>query len=960
MTPERWTRIEELFHAARARPPGDRAAFLLAACGDDEPMRRSVESLLDDSASDDGFLAAPPLAIPAHQLSGLVPTTLTGTTLGGYELQDLLGAGGMGEVYRAHDPKLGRDVAIKVLPSAFTSHPDRLARLEREARILAALNHPNICAIYGFEDADGIRLLVLELVEGETLAEILAGDSSTQARGKGLPLNRVFNIARQIAVALEVAHDRGIVHRDLKPANVKITPAGAVKVLDFGLAKAVAGDGSGPDLSNVPLDGRRREGAVIGTAAYMSPEQARGLAVDKRTDIWAFGCVLYEMLTGRVTFAGDTVSDSIAKILERDPEWSALPASTPTAIRRLLLRCLTKDPDKRLRDMGDVRIEIDAIDEVVPGAAAATPLASRRRASKLPWVAAAAVVVAVLVWQASRAPVVQDVPLSNGQFSRFTDWEGVEFGAEISPDGRFVAFKADRDGQLDLWVSQVGTGRFLNLTQNIAPLGPPAILRNFGFSGDGAEIWFAEGEDSAAPKWLIPLTGGTPRPFMGHGPAAPSWSRDDTRLAYFSNGDGDPISIADRTSADARPLVIDQQGFFASGVHNHNPAWSPDGRWLYFAHGLEPTEEMNVWRVRSSGGTPEQLTTLQAAANHLAVLDDRTLLYVARADDRSGPWLWSLHVETKVARRVTSGLEHYTSVSASRDGRRVVTTVSNQTATLWHVPILGQPAGDRDVQPYRVPRGRALSPRFSKDALFYLSGQGAGDGLWRFQEGISSEVWKSAGDSLSEPAAVSPDGTRVAIIVRQDGKLRLSVMAPDGTNARTLAPSIVIQSSGGRGSADWSPDGAWIVVAGTDAAGAGLFKIPVDGQAPVRLVSGQAVNPVWSPDGTLIVYGGPVVGGRAPLLGVRPDGTSFELPDVRTGIGGGHRFLPDGTGLVYLSRTQSRDFWLLDLATNRTRALTRLGNPGVVNAFDITPDGKAIVFDRLRDNSDIVLIDLSR
>ena len=962
MTPERWRRIEELFHQARARPPGDRAAFLRVACADDEAMRRNVESLLDDSASDDGFLAAPAFAVAAHHVSDFGPRTMTGTTLGGYHLRALLGAGGMGEVYRAHDPKLGREVAIKVLPSAFTSHADRLARLEREARILAALNHPNICAIYGFEQADGIRLLILELVEGDTLAEMLVGEANTDAPGKGLPLHRVLTIARQIAEALEAAHDKGIVHRDLKPANIKITPAGAVKVLDFGLAKAVAGaDGPGTDLSNIPADdGGKREGAVIGTAAYMSPEQARGLAVDKRTDIWAFGCVLYEMLTGRVTFAGETVSDSIARILEREPDWSTLPATTPTSIRRLLLRCLTKDPSKRLRDMGDVRIEIDAIDEVVPGAAAATPLASKSRTSWLPWVAAAAIVVAVLVWQASRAPIIQDAPLSNGQFSRFTDWEGVEFGAEISPDGRFVAFKADRDGQLDLWVSQVGTGRFLNLTQNIAPLGPPAILRNFGFSGDGAEIWFAEGDDSAAPKWLIPLTGGTPRPFMGRGPAAPSWSHDDTRLAYFSNGDGDPISIADRTSANARSLVIDQQDFFASGVHNHNPVWSPDGRLLYFAHGLKPTEEMNVWRVRSSGGTPEQLTTLQAAANHLAPLDDSTLLYVARADDRSGPWLWSLHVETKVIRRVTSGLEHYTSVSASRDGRRVVTTVSNQTATLWQVPILDQPAGDAEIQPYRLPRARALAPRFGKEALFYLSGQGAGDSLWRFQQGISSEVWKSAGDSLSEPAAVSPDGTRVAIIARQDGKLRLSLMATDGTNARTLAPSIVIESSGGRGSADWSPDGAWIVVAGTDASGAGLFKIPADGQAPVRLVSGQVVNPVWSPDGTLIVYGGPVVGGRVPLLGVRPNGTPFELPDLRTGLGGGHRFLPDGKGLVYRSLTQSRDFWLLDLATNRTRALTRLSNPAGVNAFDITRDGKAIVFDRLRDNSDIVLIDVSR
>jgi Tol biopolymer transport system component len=429
---------------------------------------------------------------------------------------------------------------------------------------------------------------------------------------------------------------------------------------------------------------------------------------------------------------------------------------------------------------------------------------------------------------------------------------------------------------------------------------------------------------------------------------------------YFTNGGGDPLFIADRTSADARPIVVDVEGFFASGQHNHNPVWSPDGQWIYFAHGLEPTEEMNVWRVRPSGGTPEQLTSLRAAANLLTPIDSRTLLYIARAEDRSGPWLWSLDVETKVSRRVTSGLEHYSSVSASRDGRRVVATVANPTASLWRVPLLDRQAEDRDVQPYTLPSARALAPRFGGSSLFYLSGQGAGDGLWRFQDGQPSEVWKAADDSLSEPPAVSPDGSRVAIIVRQEGKRRLSVMSADGTSARTLATSITMQGSGGQGSADWSPDGTRIVVAGSDGHGSGLFMIPVDGSAPVRLVSDQVVNPVWSPDGALIVYGGPVVGGQVPLLGVRPDGTAVALPDLRVRLGGGHRFLPNGTGLVYLPRGQSLDFWLLDLATNKTRPLTRLSDHGSLHTFDITHDGKTIVFDRLRENSDIVLIDLPK
>jgi hypothetical protein len=286
--------------------------------------------------------------------------------------------------------------------------------------------------------------------------------------------------------------------------------------------------------------------------------------------------------------------------------------------------------------------------------------------------------------------------------------------------------------------------------------------------------------------------------------------------------------------------------------------------------------------------------------------------------------------------------------------------MTNPTASLWRVPLLDRRAEDQDVRPYAVPTTRALSPRFGGTSLFYLSDQGSGDGLLRFHDGQLFEVWKADDDSLTEPPAPSPDGTRVVIVTRQDGNRRLAIMSADGTNARTLAGSLTIQGSGGQGSADWSPDGAWIVAAGTDAQGPGLFKIAVDGGALVRLASGQVVNPVWSPDGTLIVYGGPVVGGQVQLLGARPDGTRFDLPDVRARLGGSHRFLRNGTGLVYLPRGQSLDFWLLDFVKKTTHPLTHLSDRGTLNRFDISPDGKEIVFDRSRENSDVVLIDLPK
>jgi serine/threonine protein kinase len=872
----------------------------------------------------------------------------SGSRIGPYEIVAWLGAGGMGVVYRAHDSRLGREVAIKLIPESLAADETRLRRFEQEARSAGQLNHPNIVAVHDIGVHSGAPYIVTELLEGESLRSRLEGGA--------LPARKAVDYARQTAAGLAAAHDKGIVHRDIKPDNLFITTDGRVKILDFGIAKLTTPADSAAGRTGLPTE--TAEGMVVGTTGYMSPEQVRGEAVDARSDIFSVGTVLHEMLTGRPAFARETAAETMAAILKEDPR-EPLPANVPPALERIVSRCLEKARETRYQSARDLAFGLEVLSDTGARAVPATATVQPRR----PRIAIGAgivgliVVAALAIWLArGRTPQPLENPLANAHFSLFTDWPGTEGGAAISPDGKFVAFAADRDGEFDLFLSQVGTRNYQNLTRDIPPLSGPNIMRVLGFSGDGADVWFTDGGDASLPKWLIPLSGGTPRAFLGKGPTAPSWSPDDRRLVYFINGNGDPFYLADRTGADARPLLVNAVDFFAKSAHSHNPVWSADGQWIYFVHGLTPSD-LNVWRVRSSGGTPEQLTTLPGPVNYVAPIGPRTLLYTAKTEDGLGPWLWWLDVETKVTQRVTSGLEHYSSVSASLDGRRVVATVENRTSTLWSVPILERQAEERDVQPYPMKSTRGLAPRFGNGSLFYLSASGSGDGLWFARDGQTSEIWKSADASLTEPAAVSRDGSRVAIVVNQGGKQRLSVMAANGTNAQTVAPAIEIRGSFGQGVADWSRDGEWIVAAGTDAQGPGLFRIPIDGGKPTRLASGLVVNPVCSPDGTLIVYGGPVVGGVVPLLGVRPDGTSVEMPKVTARLGGGHRFLTNQS-LVYLPRGQSKDFYLLDLATKETRPLTNLSERGGLSTFDITPDGKQIVFARSRENADIYLIEI--
>jgi Tol biopolymer transport system component len=681
----------------------------------------------------------------------------------------------------------------------------------------------------------------------------------------------------------------------------------------------------------------------------MSPEQASGKPLDARSDIFSFGVVLYELFAGKRPFQGPTDLDVLQTVIHGAP--GPLGQEIPVELRIATEKALEKDARERYQTMADMVVDLRrALRHKAAGAEpilteVAPPAWPRFRRRWLPW-AAAVLSVASATWMALRPVASIDNPLANAQFTRLTDFPGTETDAAISPDGRFVAFMANRDGPLDIFLTQVGTGRFVNLTHGDVQL--QSLIRPVGFSGDGSEVWL-HGADT--PLRIMPLMGGKPRIFLSPRSQNVAWTPDGTRMVYYTSDPGDPMFVAERSGDNAHQIFVSR-----ADMHNHFPAWSMDGQWIYFASGNPIVNEMDLWRLPSTGGTPQRLTQHNSFVAYPTPIDQTTVLYVARDSSGAGPWLWDLDVERKVTRRISVGVEKYSSIAASADRRRLVATVGDPTASLWSVPILDRLAGENDVKPYPLPTIRALMPRFGTDSLFYVSSRGAGDGLWRYQNGEAFEIWNGATAALLEPPAISADG-RLAFVIRRNGSLRLHVETVEGTESHDVVAPLAI-----RGAPGWSPDGKWIVIGGNDGKGDGLFKLPVEGGAPVRIANGPAANPVWSPDGTFILYASANVGSQSPLLAVRPDGMRIEWPAITVQRDGERiRFLPGGKGLVYMQgKGISQDFWILDMATKNTRQLTHLTGNATMRTFDITPDGTQIVFDRLRENSDIVQIDLRK
>jgi Tol biopolymer transport system component len=546
-------------------------------------------------------------------------------------------------------------------------------------------------------------------------------------------------------------------------------------------------------------------------------------------------------------------------------------------------------------------------------------------------------------------------PIADARFQTVTDSDGVAQAATVSRDGHFVAFLSDRDGQMDVWVTQVGSGQFHNLTRGSAPeLVNPAV-RALGFSPDGSLVtfWVRKKDDSSGGDdigiWAAPTLGGQPKPYL-EGVAEFDWSRDGSHLTYHTPGPGDPLFVSrgDRRS-EGQPIFR-----APAGLHSHFPLWAPDTAFIYFVQGSLP-DKLDIWRIRPGGGTPERITSHNGRVTHPVLLDRRTLMYLASDPDGSGPWLYNMDVEHRISHRLTSGLDTYTSLAASADGRRLVVTLASPKRTLWRLRIADSPPEMPTAAQIQLTTGTGFSPRLGPNYLLYVSATGTGESIWKLANGTGTELWSGQGAQIFGGPAISLDGRHIAFSVRQHGRKLLYVMQADGTNARIVTDSLDLQ-----GAPAWAPDGQSITSAADDHGVPRLFRVPVDGRSPALFVQEYSVDPVWAPDGRFVIYSGPDIGTTFSVKAVTTEAVARPLPALTLTRGARHlTFLRGGRALVFLrGEIQHKDLWLIDMETGTEQQLTHLAPDFHVRDFDISPDGREVVLERVQERSDVALLDL--
>jgi Tol biopolymer transport system component len=857
-------------------------------------------------------------------------TLSAGARLGPYEIVSPLGAGGMGEVYRARDTRLKREVAVKMLSDELSRDAEHLSRFQREAEMLAAVNHPGIAAIYGIEESDGGRFLVLELVPGETLAERLTPGP--------LPIEEALDIGRQIAEALESAHERGIVHRDLKPGNVKITPEGRVKVLDFGLAKTLEIAGADSVAATLGVTSTRA-GTILGTPAYMSPEQARGQTLDERTDVWSFGCVLYEMLTGRETFAGDTFSDRLAAILREEPDWDALPRATPPVVGRLLSRCLEKNPNRRLRDAGEARSVLEeALADLREGA-------SRKKSRGG---------VGTSILRSFRAAFVRasapPVPAGPPRLSQLTFAKEIEAFPAFSPDGLEIVFAREMGLVRKLFAKHLASGEERSLTAGPSDDIQPA------WSPDGRTILFVRareagrrleprdvyGQYDGGDLWAIDVA--TRREtLLLENAFHPSFSPDGARIAVDASWAG-PRRL---WTVDARGRNPEQASTDVSEAVAHlRPRWSPDSSRIVFQN-VERTR-FGIRILQLDSKKTSWITDEPYPSMHPCWSLSGRLVYFSSYRG-GGINLWRVPVSPDGSpagppQQLTTGAGQDVQAALSRDGRRLVFSILRQNADLWRLPVSpesGRPTGPPEevIATTREDSRGAWSPDARRIA--FNSDRAGEMNIWLHSlDDNSTRQVTRGGDGDFQPSW-SPDGRRLAFFSSRSGHLNVwTVDLPSGRISElTRNRSIDVNPF-------FSPDGKSIAYCSDKGGGLEVWVMTADGRdaRPLTQVGVMGHFLRWTRGGDAIVF-------RCPS----PTPRSFEVPVD----GGEPRPLPEIAGGAHMSF--SPDFSrIIDVVGHKTLWVSPLqdGSPEPAFEFDDpdaridypvwSPDGRWVLFDRFR------------
>src|SRR5215471_15231743 len=899
MNPDRWRKVKQIFQAALDRAPADRAAFVSKACAGDDALRREVESLISSDGRDGTFLDAPAYEAAASMIvnekSNLKPRQLAGP----YEIVAFISRGGMGEVYLAHDPRLHRKVALKILPPAFTKESERLRRFEQEARAASALNHPNIITIYEILRTGSTHAIATEFVEGETLRQWLSHSPLT--------LSESLHIAVQVADALTAAHKAGIIHRDIKPENIMLRPDGYVKVLDFGLAKLAEDSPDVPMEEALTRQVRTGSGVVIGTAAYMSPEQARGKAVDARTDIFSLGAVIYEMVTQQRPFDGETPSDVLAAILKTEPEpLIALLADVPVELSRIVTKALRKDPEERYQVVKDLLIDLKSLaqdldfqqrlKQAPASAADARParelsrhhtgavtttdqhvvaqptviskpaLSSMIRPRRWPTlvliglIGVGASFGVYKLWNRSREvtpPVVSNI-------ARITAWAGLDTQPTLSPDGNSVAYSSNHNGSFEIYIKQLTLGgREIQLTNDAKENFQPA------WSPNGQEIAYFSKKRGGI--WIVPALGGAPKQLMDFG-AAPSWSRDGTTIAFQSDSDPDLGSTSVGSSTiwitsvqGGAPRQITQAGTPTGG--HLQPTWSPDGRRIAFS--TNDYTGGQIWSVSVAGNDLKQLSHRRVgggaeqahwgdplggrATYPLYSADGRAIYFVVE----SKIWMLPISLGSDEPTEnpipiADAGASLISNLTSSMDGRKIAYSAQTWASNIWSLPVT-TPAGDASGTPQPLTNQtntRNTQPAFSPDGrkiAFAEYLRGGAPNLW-----VGDANGKNTEQLTARVNVPSwfPDQSQIAFVSNREN--HWSVWATSLQNRRDR---LLFDIGRDIKYARLSPDGKRLAFNLADDGIINLWTL-VLGESPKQLTSEKELAgfACWSPDGKFLAY----------------------------------------------------------------------------------------------------------